>query len=169
MPYISEKESPKDIEILKVSAEHGRNARKKGNHPFGAVLTDATGHILMKAENTVNTDHNDCGHAETNLMLTAVKVYERDFLATCSLYTTVEPCAMCAGAIYWGNVRRVVFGISEGTLLKMTGNNPENQTFDLPCREVFDRGQKEITIVGPVGDENLIEEIINDHKGFWNN
>ena len=72
---------------------------------------------------------------------------------------------MCAGAIYWGNVGRVVYGISEKRLLSLTGDNEQNPTFDLPCREVFARGQKQITVVGPFPE--LEADIVAVHNGYW--
>ncbi len=168
MPVIEGNIDPKDIEILKEAAAEGRKAKEKGNHPFGAVLTDKDGKIILRAQNTVTTEHNDCGHAETNLMIAASKAYSRDFLSECSLYTSVEPCAMCAGAAYWANVGRVVYALSEHQLLELTGDDPENQTFDLPCREVLSRGQKSITVAGPSEDRGLQDLIVRDHAGFWN-
>ncbi len=167
MPVIEGTIDAADIKLLREAALLGRKAREKGNHPFGALLADKEGKILLTAENTVNTEHNDCGHAETNLMIAASKQLSRDVLAECTLYTSVEPCVMCAGAMYWGNLGRLVFGISEHQLLEMTGDDPENQTFDLPCREVFARGQKDIVIAGPVDDDSLLKDIVKDHEGFW--
>lgn len=57
---------------------------------------------------------------------------------------------MCAGAIYWANIGRVVYGMTERRLLELTGSHEQNPTFDLPCREVFARGQKDIQVSGPV-------------------
>jgi tRNA(Arg) A34 adenosine deaminase TadA len=169
MAVIDQKLTERDLELLREAAAEGRKAKAAGNHPFGAVLTDGEGRIILRAQNTVTTDHNDCGHAETNLMIAASKKFSREFLEDCSLYTSVEPCAMCAGAVYWTNVRRVVFGISEHQLLELTGDDPENQTFDLPCREVFAKGQKEISVAGPAEDRELQDLIVEDHKGFWQN
>jgi tRNA(Arg) A34 adenosine deaminase TadA len=70
---------------------------------------------------------------------------------------------MCAGAIYWVGVGRVVFALSEKGLLKFTGNDKENPTLDLPCREVFAHGQKPIVVVGPL----LEEEAAEVQVGFW--
>ena len=92
---------------------------------------------------------------------THLDVYKR------RLYTTAEPCAMCAGAIYWAGIGRVVYGMTEKELLAQTGADPQNPTFDLPCREVFARGQKAIEVVGPFPE--LVEEIAEVHKGYWNN
>jgi len=74
---------------------------------------------------------------------------------------------MCTGALYWANVRRLVYALTEKTLLELTGSNEENPTFSLPSRDVIDHGQKEITVVGPVDDDALRERIIQDHIGFW--
>ncbi|WP_246157028.1 nucleoside deaminase [Oceanispirochaeta crateris] len=168
MSILEGKVSDRDKEILMEATLEGRKAKEKGNHPFGAVLADKEGHILLRAGNTVTTEHNDCGHAETNLMIAASKTYSREFLKDCTLYTSVEPCAMCSGAMYWTNVGRLVFALSEHQLLELTGDDPENQTFDLPCREVLSRGQKDIEVIGPVESDELVKEIVSDHKGFWN-
>ncbi|MCL2763623.1 MAG: nucleoside deaminase [Treponema sp.] len=169
MPNITHSQpNARDIELLYEAGRIARRAKEKGNHPFGCLLADAGGTILLTGENTVVTEHNDCGHAETNLMIAASKKYDRDFLAGCSIYTTGEPCAMCTGAIYWTNVRRIVVGFSERDLLIMTGADPENPTFNLPCSEILARGQKDFEIVGPVNDRALIETLLEDHRDFWN-
>jgi len=168
MPKITRKEpTARDIELLYEAGRIARNAKEKGNHPFGCLLADPAGNVLLEAGNTVVTDHNDCGHAETNLMIAASKKYDRDFLAGCSIYTTAEPCVMCTGAVYWANVRRIVMGFSERDLLEMTGADPENPTFNLPCDEVLSKGQKDFEIVGPVKDRKLIETLLEEHRGFW--
>ena len=105
-----------DLRFIRASIEVARKARDNGNHPFGALLVDEQGQILLEAENTVLTDRDCTGHAETNLMRQASKTYDRDLLARCTLYTSTEPCPMCCGAIFWGNVRRVVYGLSEEAL-----------------------------------------------------
>ncbi len=71
---------------------------------------------------------------------------------------------MCAGAIYWSGISRVVYALAEARLLALTGDHPENPTLSLPCREVFARGQRTIMVVGPL----LEEEAAAPHIGFWN-
>lgn len=121
----------------------------------------------MEQENIEITESDCTGHAEATLMRRASKTYDKDFLSSCTLYTTVEPCAMCSGAIYWGNVGRVVYAISEKRLLELTGNDEQNPTFDLPCRNVFAAGQKDIVVVGPIDDPQLEQEAVAPHQGFW--
>ncbi len=152
-----------DLQFLHLAIEVAGRARKRGNHPFGAILVGANGELLLEAENTVVTECDVTGHAETNLVRMASQKFSRDFLAGCTLFTSTEPCAMCAGAIYWSNIGRVVFGLSEAGLARLTGDDPENPTMHLPCREVFARGCRHVEVVGPA----LEQEAEQAHYGFW--
>jgi len=152
-----------DKHFLRLAIQQAKEAREKSNHPFGAILVDETGNVLLSAQNTVNTEHDATGHAETNLMRKASKKYSREFLRSCTMYTSTEPCAMCSGATYWAGVGRVVYGLSEAALYQITGDNPENLTMRLPCREVFAKGQGEVRVIGPL----LEDEAMEVHQGFW--
>ena len=81
------------------------------------------------------------------------------------MYVTLEPCAMCAGAIYWANIGHVVYAMTEKRLLELTGSNEQNPTFSLDCRTVFSHGQKDIKVTGPF--PALEEEAAAVHKGYW--
>lgn len=153
-----------DLILLRRAVERARKARSEGNHPFGAVLTDAAGNIVLDAGNTVPADGDCTGHAETNLVRAASKRFDRTFLKGCTLYSSAEPCAMCAGAIYWSGIGRVVYALSEASLKELTGADSENPTLDLPCRDVFARGQRPVAVDGPA-DIPEAEEV---HAGFWN-
>ena len=148
--------------LIRVVIDVACRARNNGNHPFGAILVDEHGNILLEAQNTVVTENDVTGHAETNLMRLASKEYSADFLARCTLYTSTEPCAMCSGAIFWGNVRQVVFGLRAESLYEMVGEDSEN-VLSLSCRELFAKGGKSIEVIGPV----LEEEAKEVHQGFW--
>jgi tRNA(Arg) A34 adenosine deaminase TadA len=148
---------------LRRATELAKKARENGNHPFGALLVSPTGEVLLEAENTVVTESDVTGHAETNLVRNASKRFGKEVLAQATLYTSTEPCAMCSGAIYWSGIARVVFALSEEGLLELTGSNDENPTMHLPCREVLSRGQRPIEIVGPM----LEDEAKKVHEGFW--
>lgn len=120
-----------DLQHLRTTIEVAQRARDHGNHPFGAILVDENDQVLLEAENTVVTGHDCTGHAETNLMRLASQQFSPEKLAHCTLYTSTEPCVMCAGAIHWGNVRRVVYALSEVGLYEIVGPLPENLL--LPC------------------------------------
>jgi tRNA(Arg) A34 adenosine deaminase TadA len=152
-----------DETLMRRALDLARQARDHGNHPFGALLTDADGKVRLEAENTVVTEGDCTGHAETNLVRQACLDLDRDTLASATLYASTEPCVMCAGAIYWAGVSRVVFGLREGELRILTGDDPKNPTLALPCREVFARGRRPIDVIGPL----LEEEARAVHDGFW--
>ncbi len=138
-------------------------ARAHGNHPFGAILVGPDGQVLLEAENTVTSERDATCHAERNLMSQASRRFDRRLLAGSTMYTSAEPCAMCAGSVYWVGVGRVVYGLAEKDLLILTGSHPDNPTFDLPCRTVFAGGQRPTLVVGPL----LVDEARAVHEGFW--
>ncbi|MDX6401866.1 MAG: hypothetical protein QOF27_2472 [Gaiellaceae bacterium] len=150
-------------QLLRRAIELARLAREHGNHPFGALLVDPKGNVVLEAENTVRTDKDVTAHAETNLMRKATARFDRDFLGRCTLYTSTEPCAMCAGAIYWGNIRRLVFGLSQEQIHSISAGNPENMQLRLSSREVFARGDHPVEVSGP----HLPKESSAVHDGFW--
>lgn len=152
-----------DRVLLRAAVERARGSRAEGNHPFGAILADRDGAVLLEAGNTVGTERDCTGHAETNLARAASKAYDREFLGSCTLYTSAEPCAMCSGAIYWSGIGRVVYALSERALRGLTGDDPENPTLDLPCREVFARGQRAVSVEGPED----VPGAAGVHEGFW--
>jgi tRNA(Arg) A34 adenosine deaminase TadA len=104
-------------------------------------------------------------HAETELCRRAAAAYPADFLWTCTLVTTGEPCAMCTGALYWANIGRLVYGFEEAKLLAETGDHPENPTMSLASRTVLDSGQKPIEVVGPFPE--IEDELLAPHRTFW--
>lgn len=148
---------------LRLSFAVARRAQESGNHPFGALLVGPDGAVLMEQENGYLPDRDMTAHAERLLMTRASKAYDPAFLSSCSLYTSAEPCAMCAGAAYWAGVGRVVFGLTERQLKELTGAHPENPTLDLPCRTVFAAGQRRIEVIGPL----LVDEAKALHEGVW--
>jgi tRNA(Arg) A34 adenosine deaminase TadA len=152
-----------DQDYLRITLEIARQARAAGNHPFGAILVGPDGAVLMEAGNAHGEAGDRTGHAERVLMTRASLAYSAAFLAGCALYTSAEPCAMCAGAAYWAGVRRVVYGLSEREMAQIIGPHPENLTMDLPCRTVLGAGQRTIEVVGPL----LEEESRAVHDGFW--
>jgi tRNA(Arg) A34 adenosine deaminase TadA len=158
-PRITDADRQRLRDAIVVSAR----ARANGNHPFGAVLVDAAGQVVLEGENTVVTGNDCTGHAETNLVRLAWTRLGPAVLGAYSLYTSCEPCAMCSGAIYWSGIGRVVYAMTEGQLAAVTGSSPENPTMSLPSRVVLSSGRREIPVLGPA----LAEEATAVHDGFW--
>lgn len=149
--------------LLRKAFDEAQKARDEGNHPFAAILVGPDGEVLMTQHNAYMPDHDMTGHAERVLMTRASKAYSADFLCETTMYTSAEPCAMCAGAAYWVGVKRVVYGLSEARLKTITGDHEENPTLDLPCRHVFAAGQRQIEVIGPL----LEDEGARLHEGAW--
>ena len=105
----------------------------------------------------------DCtGHAETNAVRLATAATRREVLATSTLYSSGEPCVMCAGAIFWSGIRRAVFGIDAVSLRVFRGEVAEQRDAELSCRDVFAASPHAIECIGPV----LLAEASEPHVGF---
>ena len=146
---------------LRRANEVARRAIGLGRHPFGAILVAPDGETVLAEQGNVDT----VNHAESVLARTAATNFTPEYLWQCTLVTTVEPCAMCAGTQYWANIGTLVYGMTEARLLQLTGNHGENPTMDLPCRQVFERGQKAINVIGPVAEVEA--DIAALHLDFW--
>jgi tRNA(Arg) A34 adenosine deaminase TadA len=138
-----------------------QRSRAEGHHPFAAIVVGADGTVIAEAMNDSSTDRT--AHAEMNALRAASRRHGPAELAGATLYSNAEPCAMCAGGTYWSGVGRVVYGMSEKSLLALTGSDPENPTLSLPCREVFARGQRPTEVIGPLRED----EARAAHRGFW--
>jgi len=152
-----------DEHFLRRSFDVARRAVTHGNHPFGAILVDGDGKVLLEVENGYMPSHDGTAHAERLLATKACTTYSAETLKASTMYSSAEPCAMCAGAIYWAGIGRLVYGLSEHRLRQITGDHPENPTLDLPCRKVFETGQRPVEVVGPL----LEDEAAELHAGVW--
>ena len=153
-----------DLEHLRETIRIARQSREDGNHPFGAILVGPDGSVLLRSGNTFGEDKG-VGHAEINVARQASRLYSPEFLAECTLYTSVEPCCMCSGACYWAGIGAVVYGMTEKRLAVLIGDNPENLTLDLPCETVFATGHRRVETRGPFRE--IEEEVAEGHRGFW--
>lgn len=155
--------SETDGRYLRQAIAWSRTARERGNRPFGAVIVGADGEVLAEAYcNTSETG--DCtGHAETNAVRQVSPRVSREVLAGATIYSSGEPCVMCAGAIFWSNIRRVIFGIDAVSLRVFRGDVGEQRDAELSCRDVFAASPHAIDCIGPA----LLDESSAPHVGFW--
>lgn len=128
------------IRHLRRANEVAARAMSLGRHPFGAVLVAPDSETVLAEQGNVDT----VNHAESVLARTAALNYSAEYLWQCTLVTTAEPCAMCAGTQYWANIGHLVYGMTEARLLQLTGNHGENATTDLPCREDLRGGRRRL-------------------------
>ncbi|RLL37638.1 nucleoside deaminase [Acinetobacter cumulans] len=149
------------IKFLKLSNDVAERAISLGHHPFGAVLVAPDHETVLFTQCNIDS----VNHAESTLARIASTNYAAEYLWNCTLYTSVEPCCMCAGTIYWANIGRVVFAMTEEKLLACTGNHQENPTLSIPASYVFSHGHKDIELIGPM--EELEPEIMQVQTEFW--
>ena len=137
-----------DLPHLRQAIAESRVARRRGDMPYGAVLADAQGRFLLAAQNTQVTTQDITGHAELNLLRDASRRFGAAALKGGTVYASGEPCAMCAGAIYWAGVARVVYGLSAAAMQRL---EPSDSAALLPdCRTLLVACDRAISITGPV-------------------
>ena len=154
--------SPQDIAHLEYAIALAVMARDRGDHPFGSVVVAPDG-TLVDGLNSVVTQNDPTGHAETNVVRAAASALDPAALAASVLYTSTEPCAMCAGAIHWSGISRIVYAFGEDELREVVNAREGIPTLALPCREVFSRANRPIEVVGPVP----LHSARAVHEGFW--
>jgi tRNA(Arg) A34 adenosine deaminase TadA len=151
-----------DLDRLRRCIRIAEDARARGDHPFGSLVVTEDGRTI-EAMNSVVTQHDPTGHAETNVVRAAAAVLSAQELATSTLYTSTEPCAMCSGAIYWSGISRVVYALGEDGLRDIVAEQEGVPTMALPCREVFAHGGRPVSVAGPAD----LAEASAVHDGFW--
>src|SRR5262249_8119585 len=130
-PNAKPKPHSDDESLLRRAFEVARRSRSRGDHPFGALLAGPDGAGVMGQGNAFTAEGRDMtAHAERLLATRASRAYGAAYLASCTIYSSAEPCAMCAGAIYWAGIGRVVYGQTEKSLKGATGAHAENPTLD---------------------------------------
>ena len=137
--------------------ELAEQAVAAGNHPFAALIV-VDGKVMSEALNTVVTEADVTCHAELNLIRSAFQQLPPEVLKTATLYSSTEPCPMCAGAIYWSGISRLVFGVSGADLGEIAG-----EAFVWSSAEILERGNRRIEVIGPIaaGTGRKL------HQSFW--
>jgi tRNA(adenine34) deaminase len=101
-----------DERFMKEALQEARMALAKDEVPIGAVVV-AEGRVIGRGYNLTETLHDVTAHAEMQAITAAEEYLGGKYLDKCTLYVTVEPCVMCAGAMGWSQVHRVVYGASD--------------------------------------------------------
>jgi tRNA(adenine34) deaminase len=137
---------------------------RRGNRPFGAVIVSDDGEVLAEGYNNTFETSDCTGHAEVSaIRALTLKRPDRDVLSRATMYASGEPCVMCAGAIFWANIGRVVFGIDAERLRVFRGERQDQRDAELSCRDVFAASPHPIECIGPA----LIAEASAPHEGKW--
>lgn len=104
--------NPDDIRFMEAALQEARRAAEQGEIPVGAIVT-LDGRIIGRGHNLTETLRDVTAHAEMMAITAAAQSLGGKYLRECTLYVTLEPCLMCAGAIGWSQVSRLVYGASD--------------------------------------------------------
>lgn len=137
-----------DLFLLRRCLDLAEQARRRGDDPFGSLLADAGGAVLAEARNAVRTERDVTAHPELLMVRWASQHLSEDECAAVSLYTSGEPCPMCAAGCYWAGLGRVVFALSNEQLRSLAPSGAV--MLNLSSAAVFAHGRRHITVVGPV-------------------
>ena len=99
-----------DEEMMLLAIEEAKLAASLGEVPVGAVITDASGEVIARGHNVRETGGDPTGHAEIEAIRAAAEKLGTRRLTDCTIYVTLEPCPMCAGAIMNAGLKRLVYG-----------------------------------------------------------
>jgi tRNA(Arg) A34 adenosine deaminase TadA len=136
--------SASDENFLRLAIALAQQAREHGDKPFGAVLVEG-GVIIHQSRNRIYELSDPTAHAELGVISDYCRAQRRFSLAGCTLYASAEPCPMCAGAIHWARIARVVYSVSQPMLQQLSGGSAK-----MSCDTIANSGGRLVEIVGPV-------------------
>ena len=102
----------KDEQLMRKALYEAQRAAEEGEIPIGAVIV-CNDRIISRAHNLTEKLHDVTAHAEMQAITAAADLLGGKYLSDCTLYVTIEPCVMCAGAIGWAQIGRIVYGASD--------------------------------------------------------
>jgi len=137
-----------DAHYLRATFTAARLARQAGNMPFGAALVK-DGQMLWLAQNNQVTAADCTGHAEVVLVREARKALGDAATVGATVYASGEPCAMCAGAMFWAGITRVVFGATTPDIESALNGAAPGPSLPPRCAEVLAHCHPAVTVEGP--------------------
>lgn len=154
-----------DLRLLRHANSVGLRARNNGDDPFGCILADIEGNVIVEGECHVRRRNDPTEHGEVVMAKKAIKEFGSEYLSDCSAYVSGGPCAMCAGTIYWAGIGRLVYAINieddENRASLASSDNPMLHTSFL---DVFASGTRKVVVDGPYPE--LRDEILNRFEGY---
>lgn len=149
--------SERDREYVDRAIELAEESVEMGNTPFGAVIV-VDDEVVGEGHNETRTNDDLAAHPEMTLARWAARELDADERDRCTMYASTEPCPMCATAVHYAGLDRVVFGVSGATLNDLTGD-----VVEIPCEEVIRRAGGETTVEGPVAEKAAMAV----HESFY--
>lgn len=153
----------RDLGFLRRTIAMADQAVREGRRPFAALVVGADGQVIAEATSTQGVDRDWTAHAEMSALRLACGAASWERLEGATLYASGEPCPMCAGAVFWCNVRRLVYGLGEPGMRALRQGHPRGKGIEMGCREVLARAPRSIEVIGPL----LEDEARAAHEAFW--
>lgn len=156
--------SPRDEACLRRAIELADASVDAGCRPFGAVIARANGDVVAEAGSVQPTDIRDwTAHSEMQVLRSASAILSWDELGDCTLYASGEPCPMCAAGLFWCNLPRLVFGMSEPNMRHLRAGHARAAGIPLGARDILGHAPRKIEVIGPV-----MEDLARlAHERFW--
>jgi tRNA(Arg) A34 adenosine deaminase TadA len=134
---------------MRLAIEEAKQAKADGDYSIGALVV-LNGEVIAKSGTRIRRDTDATAHAEVTAIREACKKLNTIKLTDCILYTTHEPCAMCAGAAVWAQMKGIVFGATMADMNEQRAKTGSRKALDIPASEVVTRGEPILEIAGPL-------------------
>lgn len=138
--------TPASASLMQLAIDASRAALAQGDAPYGAVLADAEGRVLLVAQNNQHSSGDCTGHAEMVLVRRAQAELGPAALRGATVYASGEPCAMCAGALFWAGVGHVVFAAGQPEMAAACGG----ALLPARCADLLAAARPPIPVTGDV-------------------
>ncbi len=145
-------------DFMRTAIAEAEKALREGNFPYGAVLVK-NDKVVAKAHNRVLTDKDPTAHSEINVIRKLAKKRSDVNLQGHILYTTFEPCPMCAGACIWSGVSKIAYGLSLKDVEKLGENH-----IKIRCEDIANAAFKKIEIISGILKDECLELYIRAQK-----
>lgn len=142
---------PKE-KFMREAIKEARIAKNAGDYAVGAVIVDGGGRIISQASNRSKRDESPIAHAETLAIIRASEKLGTRHLLDCILYSTHEPCPMCAAVAVWARLKGIVYGAVISDMANYRNNHLDQQnylwrTIDISCQEILDKSTGKLELV----------------------
>lgn len=135
-----------DFGPMRLAIEAARSALAQGNKPYGAALVSPDGKVMHVAGNNELTSGDSTGHAEMALVREAQAALGPQALKGATVYASGEPCAMCAGALFWAGVGRIVYAAPNHAMGELLGG----PLLSIGCAELLSHAVPAVQVDGPM-------------------
>ena len=144
--------TPPDAATMRQAIAASRDAVAAGDRPYGAALAAPDGAVLMVERNRQHSAHDATAHAEMVLVRRATEQLGADALRGATVYASGEPCAMCAGAMYWAGVGHVVYAAAQPEMAALLGG----PLLPARCTELLAAAEPPLPVTGGVLAEEAL-------------